>query len=112
MLTGVLLLDLVKRLGAPLAELAGGSMQRLPQVLLNVVATRPAEAVAAPAVQAEVLAVEAELGARGRVLLRASGTEPLVRVMVEAEDEEVAHAAAERLCAVVEKALVPTVAPE
>src|SRR5580658_6119851 len=111
-LTGVLLLDLVKRRGAPFAELAGGSMQRLPQVLLNVVATRPAEAVAAPAVQAEVRTVEAQLGARGRVLLRASGTEPLVRVMVEAEDEEVAHAAAERLCAAVEKALVPTVAPE
>jgi phosphoglucosamine mutase len=111
-LTGVLLVDLVKRLGTPFAELAGGSMQRLPQVLLNVVATRPADAVAAPAVAAEVLAVEAELGARGRVLLRASGTEPLVRVMVEAEDEAVAVAAAERLCAAVEKALVPVVAPE
>ena len=86
-LTGVLLLDLVKRLGAPLAELARRCMQRLPQVLHNVAAPRPADAVAAPAVQAEVAAVEAELGEHGRVLLRASGTEPLVRVMVEAENE-------------------------
>ena len=50
--------------------------------------------------------MEIELAGRGRVLLRASGTEPLVRVMVEAEDEEAAHAAAQRLCAVVEKVLV------
>jgi phosphoglucosamine mutase len=60
--------------------------------------------VAAPAVQAAVAAVEAELGGRGRVLLRASGTEPLVRVMVEADDEAVARSAALRLCAVVETA--------
>jgi phosphoglucosamine mutase len=104
-LTGVMLLDLLNRLGAPLAELAPRSMQRLPQVLDNVAAPRPAEAVADPAVQAEVAAVEAELGRRGRVLLRASGTEPLVRVMVEAEDEEAARAASARLCAVVETAL-------
>ena len=111
-LTGILLADLVKRAGAPLAELARSSMQRLPQVLLNVAASRPAEAVAAPAVQAEVAAVEIELGAHGRVLLRASGTEPLVRVMVEAADEAAAHAAAERLCAVVEKALVTSSTPD
>ncbi len=106
-LTGVLLLDLVKRSATPLEALARGAMQRLPQVLLNVTAPDPAHAVAAPAVQAELSVVEAELGDRGRVLLRASGTEPLVRVMVEAENEAMAHAAARRLCAVVEKALVP-----
>ncbi len=111
-LTGVLLLDLVKRSGAPLAELAHDSMQRLPQVLVNVAAPRPDQTVAAPAVQAEVAAVEIELAGRGRVLLRASGTEPLVRVMVEAEDEEAAHAAAQRLCAVVEKVLVASPSPE
>ncbi len=111
-LTGVLLLDLVKRTGTPLAELARTSMQRLPQVLHNVAAARPAEAVAAPSVQAEVAALESELGAQGRVLLRASGTEPLVRVMVEAPDEAAAQAAALRLCAVVERALVPSAVPE
>ena len=66
---------------------------------------RPARCVAAPAVQAEVAAVEVELGTRGRVLLRASGTEPLVRVMVEADGRGRRCAAAQRLCAVVEKAL-------
>jgi len=104
-LTGILLADLVRRLGTPLAELARASMTRLPQVLVNVAVARPSEAVAAPAVQAELAAVEAGLGDRGRVVLRASGTEPLVRVMVEAEDESVARAATARLCAVVETAL-------
>jgi phosphoglucosamine mutase len=111
-LTGVLLLDLLKRRGATLAELAGATMQRLPQVLHNVPAPRPADAVGAPSVQAEVAAVEAELGETGRVLLRASGTEALVRVMVEAQDEAAAHGAALRLCAAVESALVASAPPE
>jgi phosphoglucosamine mutase len=111
-LTGVLLADLVRRVGIPLAELVHRSMHRLPQVLENVAASRPADAVSSPAVQAEVAAVEAELDGRGRVLLRASGTEPLVRVMVEAENEAAARAAAARLCAVVESALVPAAGPE
>ncbi|HUI05302.1 MAG TPA: phosphoglucosamine mutase [Acidimicrobiales bacterium] len=104
LLTGVLLVDLVRRLGRPLAELAGASMRRLPQVLLNVAVARPGEAVAAPAVQAELAAVQAELGSTGRVVLRASGTEPLVRVMVEAPDEASASSAAGRLGAAVEGA--------
>ncbi|HLI75080.1 MAG TPA: phosphoglucosamine mutase [Acidimicrobiales bacterium] len=103
-MTGLLLLDLVRRRGRPLAELARGAMQRLPQVLVNVAVPRPAETVALPTVQAEVAEVEAELGARGRVVLRASGTEPLVRVMVEASDEQTARAAAGRLSAAVERA--------
>ena len=56
-------------------------------------------------VWAEVRAVEAELGERGRVLLRQSGTEPLVRVMVEAPTEEAADEAADRLVAAVQAAL-------
>jgi phosphoglucosamine mutase len=108
-LTGVLLLDLLRRRGRPLAALAGEVMQRLPQVLVNVRSADPALVVASDAVQAEVAAVEAELGDAGRVLLRASGTEALVRVMVEATDEDVAHTAVERLCAVVERAGVTPV---
>ncbi len=107
-LTGVLLCDLVRRSGGSLAELARASMRRLPQVLENVAVARPAEAVAAPAVQAELAAVQAELGRGGRVVLRASGTEPLVRVMVEAEHEAVARAAAARLCAVVRSVVEKT----
>ncbi len=111
-LTGVLLLDLVKRSGAPLAELARGSMQRLPQVLVNVAAPRPGRAVAPPRrCRPRWPPWRSSWASTGRVLLRASGTEPLVRVMVEAEDEAAAHAAAERLCAVVEKALVASAPP-
>jgi phosphoglucosamine mutase len=96
-LSGLLLLDLVVRARQPLAELATAVMERLPQVLRNVpIRDRDALAGAEP-VWAEVRAVEAELGGRGRVLLRQSGTEPLVRVMVEAPTEQAAAAAAERL---------------
>jgi phosphoglucosamine mutase len=103
-LTGVLLLDLLRRTGRPLADLAGEVMERLPQVLVNVSAVDPGQVVDSAAVRAEVAQVTAELGAEGRVLLRASGTEPLVRVMVEATHEDVAHQVVQRLCAVVERA--------
>ena len=100
-LTGVLLLDLLRRAGRPLAELAAGAMQRLPQVLKNVAVPDPTTVVDAEEVRAAVAAWEEGLGSRGRVLLRASGTEPLVRVMIEAEDEHTAERAADELCAVV-----------
>jgi phosphoglucosamine mutase len=104
-LSGVLLLDLVARAHRPLADLAAAVMERFPQVLRNVtVADRDALTGAEP-VWAEVRAVEAELGDRGRVLLRQSGTEPVVRVMVEAPTEQAAHAAAARLVAAVSATL-------
>jgi phosphoglucosamine mutase len=97
-LTGLQLVDAVARSGRPLSELTA-VMTRLPQVLQNVkVADRNALA-GADALWREVAAVEQELGGRGRVLLRPSGTEPLVRVMVEAPTEEEAAAAASRLAA-------------
>jgi phosphoglucosamine mutase len=96
-LTAVLLLELLRRAGRPLADMASESMTRLPQVLCNVTVDDPAEAVGSPAVQRELEAVRGELGDRGRVLLRASGTEPVVRVMVEAPDERSATGAADRL---------------
>lgn len=100
LLTAVQLLDVVARTGRPLAELADDAMVRLPQVLRNVrVVSSAAEALRS--VAADVAAVEAELGEHGRVLIRASGTEPLVRVMVEAETLEQAEAAAGRLAAAV-----------
>jgi phosphoglucosamine mutase len=103
LLTGLRLLDVVRRSGRSLAELADGAMTQLPQVLKNVRVRGVAKDVVA-AVAADVAAVESELGATGRVLLRPSGTEPLVRVMVEAPTAEQADAAADRLVAAVEAA--------
>jgi phosphoglucosamine mutase len=104
-LSGLLLLDLMARTQQPLARLAAEVMDRLPQVLRNLaVSNRDALARAEP-VWAEVRAVEAELGDHGRVLLRQSGTEPVVRVMVEAPTEEAANQAADRLVAAVQAAL-------
>lgn len=82
-----------------LADLAA-EIPNLPQVLINVKDVDKSRT-ADPAVAAEVTAVENELGATGRVLLRASGTEPVIRVMVEAESEEVAQQQAQRLADVV-----------
>jgi phosphoglucosamine mutase len=100
LLTGLRLLSVVARTGRHLSQLAK-VMRRLPQVLVNIrVADRHAlegAAVVWQAVQEE----EARLGDRGRVLVRPSGTEALVRVMVEAETEEEARATADRLAAVV-----------
>jgi phosphoglucosamine mutase len=95
-LTALRLMSRMAATGKPLAELAG-VMRRLPQVLRNVRVTDKAAVPSLPVVTEVVAAVEAELGETGRVLLRASGTEQLVRVMVEAPTEEVAAAAAERL---------------
>jgi phosphoglucosamine mutase len=100
LLTGIQVLDAVCRSGRPLADLAS-VMRSLPQVLRNVpVAARGLDVGAALADQ--VAAEEAHLG-EGRVLLRPSGTEPLVRVMVEARTTEEAEAAAGRLAEAVER---------
>jgi phosphoglucosamine mutase len=90
--------------GRSLAELASG-MNKFPQVLINVKLAGPADAVmAAPRVQAALADAERGLGSRGRVLLRPSGTEPLIRVMVEAQEEEETRAAAEFIAAEVRAA--------
>ena len=104
-LTGVLLLDLVARRARPLSELAKAAMERLPQVLLNVSVADRTGLETATALWDEVRAVEEQLGREGRVLLRPSGTEPLVRVMVEAPTDETARAAATRLAGAVVGAL-------
>jgi phosphoglucosamine mutase len=102
-LTGIQVLDLVKRSGTRLADLADQAMTSLPQVLRNVrVAERGIDV--SLAIADDVAAVEAELGETGRVLIRPSGTEPLVRVMVEAPTAELAESATARLVAAVERA--------
>jgi len=100
LLTAVQLLDVVAHTGRPLGELADAAMTRLPQVLRNVAVPSPGRDVAAE-LSGDVEAAEAELGSHGRVLLRPSGTEPLVRVMVEAPTTEQAEAVADRLAAAV-----------
>ncbi|MGH9083289.1 MAG: phosphoglucosamine mutase, partial [Acidimicrobiales bacterium] len=101
-LTGLLVADAVVRSGRPLADLVSGLVERLPQVLVNVTVEDPHRLAGAGGVWAAVADVEAELGDGGRVLLRPSGTEPLVRVMVEAPTEDQAAEAARRLVKVVE----------
>ncbi len=105
-LAGLLLLDAMARAGRPLSELAA-VVTKFPQELRNVrVARRDGLDAAAP-FWAEVAAVEQELGADGRVLVRPSGTEPVVRVMVEAADATAAAGAADRLVGALESALGP-----
>ena len=95
-LTALALLDVVHRSGRPLVEIAADTMTSLPQVLVNVrVGTRVPDV--ADLMADDVARVEAELGPSGRVLLRASGTEPLVRVMVEAPTPELAQSSADAL---------------
>jgi phosphoglucosamine mutase len=86
--------------GASLAELAS-VVHRLPQTLVNVPVTDRLAVAASDEVATAVNQVEAELGDSGRVLLRPSGTEQLVRVMVEAPSQEQADAVAARLAEVV-----------
>jgi len=90
--------------GQTLAELAG-VMTRLPQVLVNVGGVDKARADSDPVLQGEVAAATARLDGTGRVLLRQSGTEPLVRVMVEAPTHDEASEVAEHLASVVRATL-------
>ncbi len=98
-------LAVMKATGKSLAELAAG-MQRFPQQLLNVRVEKRFDAANEPGVAAAIARVEKSLGPRGRVVLRASGTEPLIRVMVEGEDAQAVVRHAEELAAAV-RAAVP-----
>jgi len=104
LLAGVRLVDLVRRKNVPLQKLAQDAMTSLPQVLINVRVESVASDLAAQFAQ-EIAVAERDLNGVGRVLLRASGTEPLVRVMVEAQFEETANSVAQRLAASVIKRL-------
>ncbi|MFD3660183.1 phosphoglucosamine mutase [Streptomyces sp. NPDC058659] len=103
-LTGLMLAARIAATGKSLAELVG-VMERLPQILINVPDVDRSRVKTSGDLAAAVTAAETELGATGRVLLRPSGTEPLVRVMVEAADIEQARAVAQRLADVVKSAL-------
>jgi phosphoglucosamine mutase len=94
--TALQVLAVMQQTGEPLSALVAG-MQRFPQVMINVRVACRIDVDGTPAIQSAVSEVEAELGKRGRVVLRASGTEPVIRVMVEAVDAGEAQALAERL---------------
>ena len=94
------ILAIMKRSGKSLAELAAG-MSRMPQVLLNVKVTKRYDPLMVPHLCALVDALQQRLSRHGRIVLRASGTEPLIRVMVEARDEAEARSCAEELAAAV-----------
>ena len=94
--TGLRLMTRMVQTGSSLADLAS-QMQTLPQVLINVEVADKATAAEAPAVRSAVEQAEAELGDTGRILLRPSGTEPMIRVMVEAPEADVAQRIATRV---------------
>ena len=104
LLTGLMLASRVAQTGMPLQELAT-TMTRMPQVMINVKNVDKAAAKTSEPVLEAVARTEERLGAEGRVLLRPSGTEPVVRVMVEAATHDDAQREAEQLVAVVEEHL-------
>ncbi|MBP0458118.1 phosphoglucosamine mutase [Streptomyces montanisoli] len=103
-LTGLMLAARVAATGRSLGDLAG-VMLRLPQVLVNVPDVDKSRVATSADLASAVAEAEAELGTTGRVLLRPSGTEPLVRVMVEAADIDQARSVAARLADAVKSAL-------
>lgn len=111
LLTGIRLLEVVAGTGRSLAELRDDAMTEFPQILLNIRVRDRNGLEHALRVWEAVAAAERELGDDGRVLVRASGTEPLVRVMVEASGQDMAQRYAEGIAAVVAAELgeeVPT----
>ena len=98
-------LAVMKQTGRSLAELAA-PMQKFPQVLLNVKVAKRFDPKGVPAVQKAVSSIEGRLAGEGRVVLRASGTEPVIRVMVEGRDEGLTKSLAGELADVVKAAAV------
>lgn len=105
LLTAVQLLNVVAGTGKELRQLRAEAMTEYPQVLVNVRVARGTDVTEMNALWDEVAAVEDELGDEGRVLVRSSGTEPLIRIMVEAPSQDRASSYADRLAAVTETAM-------
>ena len=101
-LAGLRLAQFVHERGCPLAELADEVMTTYPQVLVNV-KVRDRHPLVAEELAAEIAAADAELRGEGRVLVRASGTEPLIRVMVEANTQATAQQVADELATMVQR---------
>ncbi|MED4360291.1 phosphoglucosamine mutase [Geobacillus stearothermophilus] len=102
MLTALQLVNIMKIKGKPLSELAG-EMKKYPQLLVNVRVKDKEKAMENEQVKKVIQEVEAEMNGNGRVLVRPSGTEPLVRIMAEAPTEEECRAYVERIADVVRR---------
>jgi phosphoglucosamine mutase len=104
LITALTILGILAAAGRPLSELAS-ILTRVPQEIVNVPVRSKLDLGTVPSVAATVAAMERELGSRSRVLLRYSGTEPLARVMVEGEDPERVHRAANHIADAIRAAL-------
>lgn len=102
MLTALQLVNIMKETGKPLSELAN-EMTLFPQVLKNVRVTNKQEVLENAQIQAAINKVTEELGNKGRILVRPSGTEPLIRVMVEAETEDICEHYVDQLIELIEE---------
>lgn len=102
LLSGIQLLNVMKQTGKSLSELAS-EVESYPQLLVNVRVKDKKKAMEHPAIKAVITAVEEEMGDEGRILIRPSGTEPLIRVMAEAPTEEQVEHYVSQIVAVVEK---------
>ena len=102
MLSGICLLDVMARSNKTLGELASEAMVRLPQVLVNVRLAKRQPSLMEELTD-EIQQAKDSLGDRGRVLVRASGTEPVIRVMVEAPTEQEAQSVAQSLARIVQE---------
>ncbi len=100
LITALQVLAVMKRTGRTLSELVAG-MPRYPQIMLNVRTEQRLDPDASPQIRNALSAARDELADSGRIVLRASGTEPVIRVMVEGQDEAQINSVAERLAAVV-----------
>ncbi|MBT2699746.1 phosphoglucosamine mutase [Bacillus sp. ISL-40] len=102
LLSGLQLVNIMKATGKPLSELAG-EMKKFPQKLVNVRVTDKHHVTDNAKVKEVIEQVEAEMAGNGRILVRPSGTEPLVRVMAEASTEELCESYVNRIVAVVKE---------
>ncbi len=103
LVTALRVLHVMTTTGKPLSALAG-EMPKFPQVMINVAVDRDLDLTLVPEVVEAVARVEERMAGRGRVVLRASGTEPVIRVMVEGESAEAVTDAAEEIATRVRKA--------
>ena len=103
LITALQVLAIMKQADKPLSELVAG-MPKFPQTMLNVKTEKRMDPKESAKIQEAVTEAEGELADAGRIVLRASGTEPVIRVMVEGEDEQQVTTVAERLAAVVAEA--------